>query len=241
MCIAILNLTGKIDRDILQRCWNANKDGAGMAYLQNGKIQIFKVLNSFESFWNAYDKRRDKVTGPFMLHFRIKTHGLTNLDNCHPFKLSHNSAMCHNGIISNEATDGQLSDTRLFIQNVINGLPKSWLKNQSIIRLIEGYIGYSKLIILEGNKWHIINEDMGTWDDGNWFSNDSYKKPKVIHNSWQPVERNADICDICNYASYKARYYSDVNMALCSGCAAQYAGYIGKPDKKRYANRSLWD
>jgi hypothetical protein len=42
---------------------------------------------------------------------------------------------------------------------------------------ISEYIGYSKLIFLDvDDKYTIINEEMGKWTDGNWYSNDSYKQ-----------------------------------------------------------------
>jgi hypothetical protein len=42
---------------------------------------------------------------------------------------------------------------------------------------ISEYIGYSKLIFLDSkDKYTIINEEMGKWTDGNWYSNDSYKE-----------------------------------------------------------------
>jgi hypothetical protein len=45
-----------------------------------------------------------------------------------------------------------------------------------IIDLIEGRIGYSKLVFLDRHGNHkIMNEHKGTWDDGVWYSNDSYK------------------------------------------------------------------
>ena len=42
---------------------------------------------------------------------------------------------------------------------------------------ISEYIGYSKLIFLDSkDKYTIINEELGKWSSGNWYSNDSYKQ-----------------------------------------------------------------
>jgi hypothetical protein len=42
---------------------------------------------------------------------------------------------------------------------------------------ISEYIGYSKLLFLDSDdKYTIINEELGKWTDGNWYSNDSYKQ-----------------------------------------------------------------
>jgi hypothetical protein len=42
---------------------------------------------------------------------------------------------------------------------------------------ISEYIGYSKLLFLDADdKYTIINEELGKWADGNWYSNDSYKQ-----------------------------------------------------------------
>jgi hypothetical protein len=45
-----------------------------------------------------------------------------------------------------------------------------------IIELVEGRIGYSKLVFLDRHGNHkIMNESKGIWDDGVWYSNDSYQ------------------------------------------------------------------
>jgi hypothetical protein len=59
---------------------------------------------------------------------------------------------------------------------------------------ISEYIGYSKLVFLDNkDKYTIINEELGKWSSGNWYSNDSYKeyKPYVYYGN-QKVAKGAD-------------------------------------------------
>jgi hypothetical protein len=58
-------------------------------------------------------------------------------------------------------------------------LPKNFLSNEAILKMMEDYIGTSKIIfITAANEWVILNETLGKWVDGNWFSNESYKEVK---------------------------------------------------------------
>ncbi|NDB59608.1 hypothetical protein EB001_14345, partial [bacterium] len=65
-------------------------------------------------------------------------------------------------------------------ETILRPLVNKWgnlaLFQDPIVELIESRIGYSKLVFLDRHGNHkIMNESKGTWDDGVWFSNTSYK------------------------------------------------------------------
>lgn len=177
MCIAIYKPEGKlIPYDTLKRCFNANSDGAGYMFHKNGKLHVFKGYFTMEDFWKAYKKDQKKEC---VIHFRIKTHGEINEENCHPYRVNDNLAFVHNGVISGY-TDPKKSDTWLFNEDILQPFVRRWgnleIFEDPIKKLIESRIGYSKLIFMDnqGNT-KIFNEDKGNWDDGVWYSNNSYK------------------------------------------------------------------
>jgi hypothetical protein len=179
MCIAIYKPEGKLlSQETLEQCYNANSDGAGYMFHKSGKLYVKKGFFSFADFWKSY--KRDK-TKECVLHFRIKTHGLIDKANCHPYNITNDFAFVHNGMISGY-TDPNKSDTWLFNEAILQPLVSKWGKlslfDDPVKKLIEAKIGYSKLIFMD-NEGHteIFNEDKGTWDDGVWYSNSSYKKP----------------------------------------------------------------
>jgi hypothetical protein len=182
MCIAIYKPEGKeIERETLERCYNTNPDGAGYMFHKNDKLYVKKGFFSFSDFWQSYRRDRKKEC---VIHFRIKTHGPINKDNCHPYLVNDKFAFVHNGIISGYSAADK-SDTWLFNEDVIQPFVNKWgnlgLFEDPIKKLIESRIGYSKLIFMDnqGNT-KIFNEDKGYWDDGVWYSNGGYKKPVPV-------------------------------------------------------------
>ena len=177
MCIAIYKPEDKVlSLATLKECYTFNPDGAGFMYAENKKLHIEKGFFSFQSFYDAFKKHENKQ---IVLHFRIKTHGKIDTTNCHPFAVNNAIGFVHNGIISGFG-DANHSDTIGFNQSILQPLVSKWgnlaLFQDPIIDLIEGRIGYSKLVFLDRHGNHkIMNEHKGTWDDGVWYSNNSYK------------------------------------------------------------------
>ena len=177
MCIAIYKPEGKVlSQATLQECYDSNPDGAGFMYAQDKKLHIEKGFFSYDSFYQAYKKHETKQA---VIHFRIKTHGKIDTTNCHPFAVNNSIGFVHNGII-NGFGDSNHSDTIGFNNAILQPLVHKWgnlaLFQDPIIDLIEGRIGYSKLVFLDRHGNHkIMNEGKGVWDNGVWYSNNSYK------------------------------------------------------------------
>lgn len=183
MCIAILNPTKvTLKKNVLKTCWDNNKDGAGMLYLQSGVLTAFKEMDNFDNFYNHYAwVRKTHKDSQIVLHFRISTHGKVDLENCHPFMVNEDWGFVHNGIITNAKRNADYSDTNMFNRDVLRKLPKDWIHNDAMYELVCGYIGSSKLLFLnKDNEAYIINEDWGVWDLGCWFSNTTYKTSRYF-------------------------------------------------------------
>lgn len=179
MCIAIMKPENKVISDeVLQECFRCNSDGAGFMYAEDEKLHIHKGYMTFAAFLNAYKKHQDKKA---ILHFRITTHGKTDQENTHPFQVGESLGFVHNGIISavNRDQDQTKSDTYHFNNAILKKIYKGdskFIFKDFYQELIKGYVGASKLIFLSNKGEHvIINEKKGTWEDGVWYSNNSYK------------------------------------------------------------------
>jgi len=236
MCIAIYKPEGKeIERETLERCYNVNPDGAGYMFHKNDKLYVKKGFFSFKDFWQSY--RRDKLK-ECVIHFRIKTHGPINKDNCHPYMVNDKFAFVHNGIISGyNAADK--SDTWLFNEDVIQPFVNKWgnlgLFEDPIKKLIENRIGYSKLIFMDnqGNT-KIFNEDKGYWDNGVWYSNGGYKKPAPII---APPVVHTPVSSGWSTSSWQRKKESIVVGELVT----LSWGYYDKDIKKSYPRSSIWE
>ena len=195
MCIAIMKSANKkINKATLRRCYDANPDGAGFMYAEDKQLHVKKGYFTFKEFYKEYRPHGDKQV---LIHFRIKTHGPINKDNCHPFLVNSGLGFIHNGIISGYGSNTK-SDTIEFnesiLQKIVAKHGNNSLFDDPMVELIENVIGYSKLVFLDRHgNYTIMNENKGNWNDGVWYSNMSWKKPeKVKSNNFltYPYQRN---------------------------------------------------
>ena len=77
----------------------------------------------------------------------------------------------------------KISDTRYFNIDILQQLPYK-MNNKTHDKLISSAIGYSKLAFLNNaGEYNIINEDLGSWKRGIWFSNLNHcQAPKLSTN-----------------------------------------------------------
>tara|TARA_Y100000310_G_scaffold318374_1_gene372330 strand:+ start:1715 stop:2503 length:789 start_codon:yes stop_codon:yes gene_type:complete len=186
MCIAVYQPKGKkLSKEKFHECFSRNPDGFGLMFAKGGKIHIYKTLDDVERAYSVYSRlhKREARGKNMVLHFRIATHGSVNKKNCHPFRINERLALVHNGVISAVDTHKykDMSDTRVFAKEILAKLPPFFEWDEPIMRLIEEFIGRSKLIIMDSaGMAHIVNEGMGEWVDGMWFSNSSHCPKKVV-------------------------------------------------------------
>ena len=195
MCIIVAKKKGvkMPSKNILETCFNNNSDGAGLMYVQNGQVIIDKGYMDFKSFYKRIQKleRRlgDLTNKSIVMHFRIGTQGANDKATTHPFPISKDIGqlkatyvktdvgMVHNGIISRFNYDKSISDTQLFIKDfvsVIKNLKKDFYTDNSVMQLLKGEIGSSKLCFLDKNEnIYYIGEKFV--DNGVVYSNTTYK------------------------------------------------------------------
>lgn len=187
MCLLTFAPAGvHLDSERLFQASLNNPHGFGFAVRTPNGIVRSRGMN-FKTVYENYLATLDKFHGDSMFHHRYATHGTVNKKNCHPFYVGDDkdTLLGHNGIIPIEIPKGDVrSDTRYFSEVLMpehGGV--AMLDNPEYIKFLEKSIGYSKLVILTNNEsakqpFYIVNEDLGDWDSGAWWSNTSYEKPK---------------------------------------------------------------
>ena len=198
MCIAIMKSANKkISKSTLRRCYDANPDGAGFMYAEDKQLVVNKGYFTFKEFYKEYKPHGDKQV---LIHFRIKTHGPIDKDNCHPFLVNSGLGIIHNGIITGYGSSIK-SDTIEFTESILQKIVakhgNNSLFDDPMVELIENVIGYSKLVFLDRHgNYTIMNEKKGNWNDGVWYSNMSWKKPEPVkHTNYlsYPYKRQANL------------------------------------------------
>lgn len=183
MCIAVAKPKGfAVTKKILQNCFDNNPDGAGFCVEIDGNLVVNKGYFTFEDFYTAYQPYENEKA---LIHFRIRTHGDLNKENCHPFFVSDDIAMIHNGIIYNVSAKGTESDTIVFnnmhLRPIVSKYGQDALTSSALKPIIEHFIGGSKLaLFVKGQEDFVFfNEHLGNYSkEGIWFSNSSWQTPK---------------------------------------------------------------
>ena len=187
MCIIAMIPAGKqINKNTLENMTNNNPDGSGIAWIQDNKIKTYKTMDN-DKFINKALEIQSKFCkdSDILIHCRIATSGKTDLDNCHPFKISNDTVFAQNGILNCVEATNKVSDTRMFNKALLKQLKPEFLDNVTTRKLIGDIIKSDKLAFLTVNpklkrNSYIINRDLGEKENRVWFSNDSYKEKTYV-------------------------------------------------------------
>jgi len=188
MCLIIVATPTKIQSlldntpfldSVLQ--WNNNGVGV-MAYAPKSRLPLtwrkeISSVSGIEMLKKFVQKYA--YAESIAIHFRMRTHGDTTINNVHPFVSSHAKndkvVLMHNGILRPfclEAT-GEASDTKLFVENVINKLPTESIFHREILERLEILITKDNTMVLAHEEFgfRILNQDIGFMHNDVWFSN----------------------------------------------------------------------
>lgn len=219
MCIIIHKPFGvpALPERVLRECWRSNPHGAGYMLASSGDVVIRKGYFDLPSFLADYQSDERIARSDMVLHFRIATHGRIDEENCHPFHVGGSRlGVAHNGIIRLAMPPlSPKSDTRHFVDDVLEHLADGWLDDEPLMARMADAIDGSKLAFLTGSgRVRLVNEHLGIYDAelGCWFSNTSYRpafapvaprcnqrrlyrRIRRYADVWQEPERQCLLCD----------------------------------------------
>lgn len=163
-----------IRRSILERGFNRNRDGAGFAYVRDGRVIVSKMHETFDAFWLAYQRFRSSgARGPLIIHFRWKTCGPINVVNTQPISIySGRLAMAHNGIFAHlSEPDSGISDS-VQLARIIKRVGWDFPFKKGEVEMLDALCGVSSKLVFIDHRGHhlIVNEKAGAWKDGCWYS-----------------------------------------------------------------------
>ena len=196
MCLLIHHTTTtQFDIEHLRDFYSHNSDGFGAMVKQPDGVKVIKTVGNLDEIHELYS---NEIKGhEAVIHFRMKTHGEIDLFNCHPYQVTENLWVAHNGILSTgNAADVAKSDTWHYIQNYLKPLlakDPSLIHEPAFQRLIESHIGYTnKFGFMDGDgKVILINRQAGVEHFDAWLSN-TY--------AWSPSK--------WNYYRYQSNQYT---------------------------------
>jgi len=178
MCvIGYMPANVRADDAAIRRAWCANPDGAGLMFPgPKGRLTIDKGFMRLKGFLKAYHAVPENV--PLIVHFRIATSGLVNEHMCHPFWVSGELGVAHNGILDVPVPKGSKeSDTAIFVRDTLSKLPAGFMENDAITNLILHRIGNrNKLAFMDATGAVLWLGDRVKTKDGQWWSNRSFEE-----------------------------------------------------------------
>lgn len=95
MCVIINCRTAKPVLEVLQQCATNNRDGGGIAWVQEGKVHYRKGLNPAQVFELVSP---DTIRLPVVIHFRSASSGMEKSPAlCHPFPVNRYATAAEQG------------------------------------------------------------------------------------------------------------------------------------------------
>ncbi|MBN1171091.1 MAG: hypothetical protein JXA67_02855 [Micromonosporaceae bacterium] len=160
-----------------------NPDGHGFAIVDGDQLIVQRGLDGQCMVEQFAALRHQHPQGPALFHSRFATHGERSVDNCHPFAVGADprTVIAHNGSLPAVVWPGRAdprSDTRITAEDF---LPRfGSLRLRHVRRRFERWMTPHNLMVILTvdrrfkQRSYILNEQSGIWDDGIWYSNDSY-------------------------------------------------------------------
>ena len=154
MCLLVKQpSTTSFTDEFLSDVFTKNSDGLGVMYAEDGKLHVYKCLpataQDFIDFYRKHVDGKDCVW-----HARMQTHGDIDLDNCHPYKVTENIWLAHNGVLATgNHADKSRSDTWHFIKNVLTPA----LTAQPELMMDEDWLDFIGDMIGRSNKFGLVN------------------------------------------------------------------------------------
>lgn len=226
---------------------NPHGFGFGIAIPSEKRIHVERTMNPDTSINRFLELRAKYPEGYAVWHARLATHGSTNVDNCHPFRVGKDNLtyLAHNGILPVIETDAERSDTRIFAEDTLPAMGGvSVLDNDQVLNVLEDFTSGSKVAILTLNpaakhQLYLLHENKGWTDDtGVWWSNDTCKAIKSYSsytyygsdysNSWHS-DRDYDFygytkknkpnnCLVCSSTLLTEKFNACNNCLSCQEC-----------------------
>lgn len=183
----------------------ANADGVGVMYVENGELVVEKLLpktaSDFINFYHNHIEGRDCA-----FHLRMKTHGHIDMENCHPYEVLNKPEhgidlwLMHNGVLhTDNKADITKSDTWHYIRDYLRPILEhnpDFAFHPAFVELIGDHIGTgNKFVLMDNNgRQVVINQEQGVYWGGRWLSNTyAWSAPVNLHKSEAEDMANMDL------------------------------------------------
>jgi hypothetical protein len=144
----------------IRQCWDSNPDGAGVMFTTPNGVRIIRGFTNPEILAQTLGSLK---ANQVVIHYRLRTHGKIDTDNCHPFPIravtttpnnrgiTARLGIVHNGIISGWG-DTERSDTRQLVEDVLERIEDP----DAIWKVLQSLQGYNKFAMLSPDTLYTV-------------------------------------------------------------------------------------
>ena len=223
MCLLIAKIQNSNWKPSLleqSNAWQSNPHGFGAAWItKKGTLVYQKTLKQKDV---AGIIKSIPKHSPCLLHWRMATHGVKTVENCHPFPCFGNEWVgAHNGVLHQQQCIGSRTDSESFLMGLEGQEPDIGDIEQRV-----DVLGYGKFAFLSNKgEIRIANEEDGSWriEGEVWQSNNGLDSiPWYAHTyDSRPFgfgfnRRLREL--VCDYCNTHALLYSIGDEIVCKDC-----------------------
>jgi hypothetical protein len=177
MCLIIHKPAGvAVPRQLLQSAAERNYDGFGlMGFGDGGRLRITRRATT--QLWELLSLYEDYATDECVIHLRRTTRGLSDSENTHPFRITDQIFMVHNGTLAVQCHSPGRSDTWHLVEDhlkpILQASPEK-LYDPTFQALLAGLSGpENKFVFMDAARRQtlILNRAHGVDLDSLWLSN----------------------------------------------------------------------
>lgn len=173
MCLIIYSPTGNlVPQAHFMTGAKDNDDGIGVMSTEG--VEKFIGRKRTRRAWRYVRSLADKGL-PHAVHFRFATHGRVGNANTHPINIPDSTVyMMHNGVLWTAVTaTEEASDTAIFARSVMPIYLDMMQTGQEWKRPLEMEAASNRILLMdiETGSVDLINEHLGDWVAGFWYSN----------------------------------------------------------------------
>ncbi|MDR0479172.1 MAG: hypothetical protein LBH31_05095 [Burkholderiaceae bacterium] len=198
---------------LIESIYDHNPHGLGLMTYDAGQSRAIahKTLpKSAHQAWLFLQEKLPHDGRQAAVHARLTTHGATDLDNCHPYRIGDGWLM-HNGMLdSGNAADRRKSDTWHYIRNYL-GHDGSLLLTPHGRRLVSEHIGPGNRFVYLAPTGNMVtvNKHTGVKYQKLWFSNTYAWDVQLLDPAWETRRkfRCFDGYEDFDYRDYKTFDY----------------------------------
>jgi hypothetical protein len=178
---------------LLEEIFKQNGDGLGIMYQSSRGPRVHKWLPRDAAHARRLVQSFPQDNRELAAHWRWRTHGDINKENCHPYAVEGSGFMMHNGVLSTgNSADESKSDTWHYCRNFLDGgVMEKMAHEEHFLKLITNHIGHGNKFVMmtSDGRMSIAGRHRGIEVKGLWFSNTHAWYPETLDPTWIEPDR----------------------------------------------------